>query len=136
MDLEIKGFQARDREAVVEEPTKSPTLDWSTVDEMWDFSSGNPMPRWDVKCHQCESPRVVIRHWFYHLRPAEFLRRPGEWVRDDTKHKERCDVSMKCTRCSLVFNFGVAVRKEHYPEFPQMKIQKTTPIWDKDRHGD
>lgn len=74
----------------------------------WSFVGRLPVPRgaW-LLCPWCgEVP--VIRYWQFHLRP------------EDATVRERCDVSVKCTGCAVVWCHGVAVPPEVWANRPRV----------------
>lgn len=75
------------------------------VNARWDLSGEFPMPRWQPACPCCGSDDIQARHW-------TFGKRPGHRV------EHRCDVSMKCCDCSLVFTFGVPIPSSMYQAKP------------------
>lgn len=71
---------------------------------VWDFSQTFPMLRddADVACGCCGG-RLLVRWWRYHQKKD--------------RHKNlttpfRCDVSVKCCRCSVLWTFGVVVPRD------------------------
>lgn len=78
----------------------------------WDFSSGFPMPKWEVKCPCCGAADAQMRHVTYHERPG--------------KTRYRVDVGFKCRECSMVWVHGIVCPEEHFR--PQSTEHRST--WD------
>lgn len=70
------------------------------VSEVWDFDQPFPWPKVDLSCQVCGSGALHPRFWRFFNR-GERSRIP--W---------RCDVGVKCTRCSVVLTFGVPVPED------------------------
>lgn len=81
------------------------------VERRWDTSGVLPVPRGDwVHCPMCGSRDMHLRWW-------RFFERPGGTVR------HRCDVSFKCTDCSLVqYPFGVPLPPEAWRRWQQSRL--------------
>jgi hypothetical protein len=85
--------------------TKSGTAIKNSIDAYWDRTTIFPVPKFKVKCPQCETDlpqNILLKHWSY-------------FQKDDVRVAERahrCDVYFKCMRCSSVFWFGVNVSQE------------------------
>lgn len=71
------------------------------VDARWDCSGEFPVPKWAVRCPCCGATECIIRRVNFHAKHEATV----PW---------RSDVGMKCTACSLTFNFGVAITEELY----------------------
>lgn len=68
----------------------------------WTFERGwIPVPRFQVHCPQCRS--VLIQ-----------LSRVGFGQRKGSATKYRCDVSFKCTSCSMFWTHGIPITKAVY----------------------
>lgn len=80
----------------------------SRVREVWDLDGILPWPHETLNCASCGSGELHPRYW-------RFFRRQGF---PESRVPYRCDVGVKCTRCSLVMVFGVAVPKEVYDRAP------------------
>lgn len=89
----------------------------SSVREVWDLDGLLPWPKEELKCHTCGNDQLHPRYW-------RFFKRS-----DDSRIKHRCDVGMKCTRCSLSLVFGVAVPEEVYESAPERAHQQ---LWWRD----
>ena len=66
---------------------------------MWDWSSGIPFPRWDMKCLSCGGEIHTLHIVHFH-------------VKNDSPHRFRCRLSFKCSTCSAANNFGVVIPEE------------------------
>lgn len=73
------------------------------VQKMWKFGS-LPYPKFEMKCPICGSKEFQVRYWGFHKRPAPH-------------YPYRCDLWVKCTRCSAVYDFGVAIPKEMFDKW-------------------
>ena len=95
-----------DREATRAQrvPPEGKLLD--KVREVWDIDQWFPTLRSHsqagVSCPACESRTFGVRSWKYHHRPM-------------SSHTRRCDVMVKCYRCSMTWCHGVPVPEEWYP---------------------
>ncbi|MDZ7658010.1 hypothetical protein [Fodinibius sp.] len=76
----------------------------ATVREHWDLSHRVPLPTFDLKCPVCSHDKILCKHWVYFLRKNPYSSNP-----------HRCDVYMKCTGCSAVWQHGLVVPKEMHP---------------------
>lgn len=74
-----------------------PTVDVeAAVDAAWELVGGFiPVPREQIVCPQCRHPVVHLSRMVWHHRRPSAL--------------DRCDVSFKCTRCSLFWTHGIPV---------------------------
>jgi hypothetical protein len=70
------------------------------VAKMWHLGKRFPVPKFHPVCAFCSSTDVVIRRmrFFKVANPAT-----TPW---------RCDVYMKCKRCSVVWTYGIVIPKE------------------------
>lgn len=68
-----------------------------TVEAAWDFTDTLPRPRLELRCLCGATDEWLPRYWRLHTRP------------DTSTVEHRCDVSIKCTRCSHVAVFGLAI---------------------------
>lgn len=70
------------------------------VSKMWRFGS-LPYPRWEIVCPFCKSNKLQVRFWGFHKKPPP-------------SYPYRCDLWVKCTKCTAVFDFGVAIPREMF----------------------
>jgi len=70
------------------------------VSQMWEFKSF-PYPKFEIICPICKSNEIQVRYWGFHKKQPP-------------SYPYRCDLWVKCSKCSHVFEFGVAVPKEMY----------------------
>lgn len=86
------------------------------VTAQWDLSGPLPIPRFPRYCPRCcigtvylysDDETLVVKDWRFHERRTSGS--PEPW---------RCDVRMKCVRCSLVLSFGVKVPKPMHAAAP------------------
>jgi hypothetical protein len=77
------------------------------INRMRDFSSCSvPLPKFRLKCPQCGIHKdILAKNWKY-------------WCHTQagSNHPYRCDIWVKCFRCSLVWTFGLVVPKDIHPE--------------------
>lgn len=85
----------------------------SRVREVWDLDGLLPWPRSPLNCASCGSGELHPRYW-------RFFKRSGF---PNSRVPFRCDVGVKCTRCSLVMVYGVAVPQEVYDRAPERDNQ-------------
>ncbi len=81
--------------------TMSPAEVRTRVERRWDLSGPFPAPRWTIECPCCRSTEVRLRQCSFHKR-------------EQSPAPHRCDVSFKCTDCSLAFSFGVPIPERMY----------------------
>lgn len=74
------------------------------VRRLWCLDYPLPMPNDDrlVECPCCRGP-MIVKAWRFHTRASTGSPAPY-----------RCDVRTKCTGCSLVLDYGVAVPEAMY----------------------
>ena len=72
------------------------------VAERWSFEYKLPLPKWAVSCPQCEAHDVVVKQWVCFTN------------KQAVSASKRIDVQFKCTRCSIVFIFGIPVTDNQY----------------------
>lgn len=73
------------------------------VRESWDLDRELPVPKFDLQCPICNCGQIQLRQYSFHYRHKTGSRNPY-----------RCDVSFKCTQCSLVWTHGVVVPEAMY----------------------
>ena len=73
------------------------------VQKMWRFGSF-PYPKWEIKCPVCGSNEIQVRNWGFHKK-------------EPPSYPYRCDLWVKCTKCSHVFEFGVAIPREMFDKW-------------------
>lgn len=83
------------------------------VREVWDLEGVLPWPKVPISCAACGSGDLHPRYW-------RFFKRAG-W--ETSRVPFRCDVGMKCTVCSLVMTFGVAIPQDVYERAPERENQ-------------
>lgn len=99
-----------------------PTVDVEArVSDYWDMVAGFiPVPKRAIVCPQCGWPVPHLSRMIWHHRESSAL--------------DRCDVSFKCTRCSMYWTHGipvstaaVAAAKEHFgvPEAQWREVRDT-----------
>jgi len=74
------------------------------VQKHWDFSHSVPLPKFELHCPICGHDEILLKHWVYFLRKNPRSANP-----------HRCDVYMKCTACSAVWQHGLVVPEDIYP---------------------
>ncbi|TYP92071.1 hypothetical protein LX73_2317 [Fodinibius salinus] len=74
------------------------------INKMWDMSGPVPLPKFDLQCGFCGHEEVLIKHLRYHMRN-----------KNRSSNPHRCDVGMKCTLCSAVWQHGLVVPEEKHP---------------------
>ena len=72
------------------------------VSKKWTFDKF-PKPKFKVRCPECGSEEVIIREYGFSLRERGGC-------------PYRCAVRYKCTKCSLVFEFGFPIPEELYKQ--------------------
>lgn len=90
-----------------------PETIFDRVRKVWDIDSPFPMIRDDVDltCPVCKQGEWAYRFWRFFERNAGGA-------------KYRCDVSLKCTVCSVVQLFGIPVPEEVF----EMQHERSKPI--------
>ena len=73
---------------------------------MWDWSTGFPFPKWEMKCGSCGGTRHVVKNFKFHGKP-------------DSPNKHRCLIRFKCADCSQVTFYGPVVPKELGERHPE-----------------
>lgn len=73
------------------------------VTDAWDLTTGWPLPRFPLVCPVCGYDDVGLKDW-------RFFERKHATV------PHRCDVTAKCTSCSHVLTFGLAVPTDVYEQ--------------------
>lgn len=88
------------------------------VGEVWDLSGAFPEMRddADLRCPTCGQGTFTYRYWRF------FERVPAGTV------PHRCDVGVKCNRCSLVLTFGLPIPAEMFERAPERRAR----IWRRD----
>lgn len=74
------------------------------VSRMWDLSGRVPLPKFELNCPICSCDKILLKHWVYFIRKNAHSSNP-----------HRCDVYMKCTDCSVVWQHGLVVPEEMHP---------------------
>ena len=82
-------------------PDLTPDQVHARVANMWDLTTNWPLPRFTLVCPLCHHPDVALKDF-------RFFERKGATI------PHRCDVQAKCTRCSHVITFGLAVPPDVY----------------------
>lgn len=89
----------------------APTVDdvEAAVLEVWDFSRTYPTVRPDaqVTCGMCNGD-LLVRWWRYFTKNQKGVSTPY-----------RCDVSVKCCRCSALHTFGIVVPRDVWAALPE-----------------
>ena len=89
---------------------------FQNVSKRWNLNTKLPLPKWDIECPVCSASssegKVQARQWQFHKR------------RTKTDKPYRCDISLKCCRCSHTFTFGLVI-----PEAIYQKQDKKIITW-------
>jgi hypothetical protein len=91
---------------------------WEATATFWEFVGGIPLAvdnGW-FRCPMCNATPQV-RWWRWHTRP------PDQTIR------WRCDVSVKCTGCALIWMHGVALTREQWDARPFPRRDKYIIKW-------
>ncbi len=84
-------------------PNLTPDEVVKAVSERWDLTGRWPTPKWAVECPTCHNTRVQAQFWRF-----------SRYTSHNGSNPYRCNVSMKCTRCSYVMMFGVFIPQAMY----------------------
>jgi hypothetical protein len=91
-------------------PDATPAAIAEAVAAWWDVAGPLPIPRAPIACPVCAGIAYPRAWTVYRL---------GEPKRaeDSHRHPWRCDVSMKCHRCSAVWAHGLAITAEQARQY-------------------
>jgi hypothetical protein len=99
-------------------PGYAPEDACARVAQMWDISGPFPLPRWEMGClcgAMASEGGIQIRSWQFMTQ----ANRPHPW---------RCNVSTKCTQCSLVLMYGLIIPEDYYAQ-GFARHGKTLVLW-------
>ncbi|MFH5833758.1 hypothetical protein [Halalkalibaculum sp. DA384] len=85
-------------------PTFTPEEVRDRIRRMWDFSGPVPLPKFAPQCLVCGHDEILCKHWRFHIRKSRH-----------SSSIYRCDVGMKCTACSAVWQHGLVVPEAMHP---------------------
>jgi hypothetical protein len=74
------------------------------ISRMWDMSGPVPVPKFNPDCPYCAHDEVLLKHARFHLRNNKRSQNP-----------HRCDIGMKCTACSAVWQHGLVIPEDMFP---------------------
>lgn len=76
----------------------------SAVRSKWNLSHSVPLPKFSLNCPICSHDKILLKHWVYFIRNNP-----------QSSNPHRCDVYMKCTACSAVWQHGIVVPEAMHP---------------------
>lgn len=76
----------------------------TAVSRMWDLSGSVPLPEFEITCPACSHDEILPKHFVFSIKNNSYPHNP-----------HRCNVFMKCTRCSMVWEHRLVVPESMHP---------------------